>query len=684
MPTRKRTKAIESDFGVFLQKHRTMCEVTYEQLSEGLCSASELKRIEKGERPAGKALRDRLLYRLGIGPDVYENFLFEEDYVQWKRRQQLLYEISRGEEETALRLLEEYRAKYASGEQTDVNSRLERQFCLCMEAQILRSREAKESRNPRGLEPGSRKTRDQESQRTGTREHEGRERETQGQETQGQETLEKQLCTLFRKALELTAKPAISESIKGKFYSIQELDLLLEWIHYERPSTWEQRYQEILSAVEEAGLDRVNCAKIYPKTVYYLCRDGLASGTLGLEEQAEAMTLCGKAVERLREAGRLYYMWELLTLMNGFAEAIAAGQRAVGALHKAEELEEQMWKRQERIDALEAVYSEFGVSRETKDSCWLYVENEVYCINEIIRKRRKMLGITRKQICEEEMICSEKTLVRLETNGKRVQREVVKNLMKRLNLPVEYCRTELDTGDPVAVELMDQLRNRIRERETAEADQVLAQLKKRISLDIPSNRQEWLNCRALNELYKGAITKEQCVEQLREALNCTIPYEIAMKQGERYLTNQEINCIHNMVSYHEEMDEEKRRQIDILEEQYEDYEGDRLIFCFINRYELVLDVVASELGDIGEYDRSDEISRNIITECLYQRRSYGVHGGIYNMKWNNDQRHKKGIPVQRRYNPEEELKRCIAFSELGMDKHDEEFYRRKLQLQKEG
>lgn len=157
MPTRKRTKAIESDFGVFLQKHRTMCEVTYEQLSEGLCSASELKRIEKGERPAGKALRDRLLYRLGIGPDVYENFLFEEDYVQWKRRQQLLYEISRGEEETARRLLEEYRAKYASGEQTDVNSRLERQFCLCMEAQILRSREAKESRNPRGLEPGSRK-----------------------------------------------------------------------------------------------------------------------------------------------------------------------------------------------------------------------------------------------------------------------------------------------------------------------------------------------------------------------------------------------------------------------------------------------------------------------------------------------------------------------------------------------
>ena len=92
--------------------------------------------------------------------------------------------------------------------------------------------------------------------------------------------------------------------------------------------------------------------------------------------------------------------------------------------------------------------------------------------------------------------------------------------------------------------------------------------------------------------------------------------------------------------------------------------------------------VASELGNIGEYDRSDEISLKIITECLYQRRSFGVPGGIYNLMWNNEQRQKEGIPLQRQCNPEEALKHCIIFSKLGAEKHKEEFYNRKLQSRK--
>lgn len=646
MPMKKRANYRKSDFGMFLQKHRLIRGVTLEQLSEGLCSVSELARIESGSRPAEKALRDRLIYRLGIGPDTYECFLFEEDYVHWKKRQQLVYTLSRGELQEARKMLTEYGETYGKGPEGDVNGRLERQFVLSMEAQLLRSMGDREGH--------------------------------------GQDALREQLRILYRKALELTAEPAVSGSVKGKVYSVQELDLLLEWIHYEGPEDWKERYREILYLVEGSGWDRVNYAKIYPKTVYYLCRDGLRLDKWGLEERTRAMVLCGKSVQGLQEAGRLYYLWELLTLMKGFGQDMAAGQRAVGAVRKAEALEEQIAQRQEWINALEVVYEKAGVSVETKDSCWMYVEKEVYCINEIIRIRRKMFGLTRKQLCEDGGICSEKTLTRLEKGGKKVQKEVMAALMKRLNLSPEYCRTELETGDPEAVELMDQLRNHIREWETEEADQVLEELKKRISLDIPSNRQEWQSCWAINELHKGTITKEQCVELLREALNCTIPYEIAMAPGEKYLTNQEINCIQNMVSWTEGMDEEKRRKIAILEERYEDCEREKMIFCFINMYEMVMDTVASELGDIGEYDKSDEISRKIIAECLYQRRSHGVHKALYNMKWNDDQRQKKGIPLQRQYDPEEELKHCVAFSELGMDRHNEEFYRRKLQLQKEG
>ena len=70
-----------TNFSSFLKEKRMKLEITLEQLSEGLCSASELARIEAGIRAAGRVLRNSLLYRLGISPDAYENFLFQEDLV---------------------------------------------------------------------------------------------------------------------------------------------------------------------------------------------------------------------------------------------------------------------------------------------------------------------------------------------------------------------------------------------------------------------------------------------------------------------------------------------------------------------------------------------------------------------------------------------------------------------------
>ncbi|MCI9142869.1 MAG: helix-turn-helix transcriptional regulator [Lachnospiraceae bacterium] len=632
-------------FGYFLKEHRIKYTITLEQLSEGLCSASELARIETGTRVAGKALQDRLLQRLGISPDVYECLLFQEDYIPWKKRQQLLYLTAQGSKEEAYRLLEEYREQYEVKAEKDVDRRLERQFCLSMEAQLLQSEDVTEVSD-------------------GMRQQKKRQQEKAGD--------------LFREALELTVNSP-SEGISGRICSVQELNLLLEWIHHESPQNWEEYYREILYQIADSRFDAVSRAKIYPKAVYYLCRDGLAMGNWGLEEKAEGLTLCEEAMDRLREAGRMYYLWEILGLSAVLAREIAAGQRAAGAPRKAEEAEKKIQRWREQAEALEAVHGEFGVPVETRDFCWLYVEKEVYCINDVIRIRREMLGITRKQLCDDGILCSEKTLRRLENGRKKIQKGILRELLGRLRLSAESCRTELVTSDPEAVKLMRKAWDQVDNWESEEADLLLGQLKERISLEVPSNRQAWLRCQAVNEVHKGTITGEQCIEKIREALECTLPWEAAMKLGEKYLTNEEISCILGMVSWKKEMDEEKKRQLVVLEEQYGACEREKLIFCFINMYEIVMGGVASELGNMGEYDHSDVISRNIIRECLYQRRTFGVHGGIYGMMWNNAQRQKEGIPIRQQQNPEKDLRHCIIFSELGMEKHDMEFYRRKLQ-----
>lgn len=658
-------RGTEEGFGPFLKEYRLRHGITLEQLSDGLCSASGLARIEAGARTVGKVLRDRLLYRLGVSPDTYEHFLFEEDYTRWKKRQQLLYTVARRETEEAGRRLREYRTQYEEGAKTDVDRRLERQFCLGMEVQILQSK---------------------------------------AEESAGQ-GLRERLRDLYWEALRLTVKlpdfpdagrrtseqqmPSgqqvltASRSIRDKICSVQELNLLLEALRYGAPRDSGTLYAEILCLIEDSRFETVSRAKIYPKAVYYLCLDGIARGTWGLEEKTEAIARCGKALVVLRKAGRMYYLWELLGLLRGLMQEAAAGQRAAGAEHKAVELERQLREYSEWSQALEAVYGEFSVPVETEDFCWLYVEKEVYCINEVVRIRRKMLGISRKELCGDGVLCSEKTLRRLEDDGRKVQNAILKELMNRLNLSAEYCQTELVTSDPEALKLMSNLRDRIRERDTEQADKLLWQLRERISLDIPSNRQEWMSCHALNEATKGTVTMEQCLKQLREALSCTLPYEIAIKPGEKYLTNKEINCIQNIVSRNKEMDDDKKKQVALLEERYRTCEEDKNIFCFINMYEIVMGCVASELGNMGEYDHSDEISRKIITECLYQRRTFGLHTGIYNRMWNNGQRQKEGIPLQRRYNPEEDLKHCIVFSKLGMERRSEQFYNRKLQNRKQ-
>ena len=212
----------KEEFGVFLRRQRKRGGVSLEALAEGLCSFGELARIERGERIAGKPLRDRLLQRLGISPGCYENFLFGEDYERWEKRQKLLYAVSRKDLESADKLLGEYRKQYEADPEKTVIWRLERQFSLSMEAQILRIK--------------------------GT---------ASGQESKDWEG---EVAKRFREALEMTA--LASGSVRGKLYSAQEWYLLLESLHYGRAEDREARYREILCEAKEPRFDPVSQAEI--------------------------------------------------------------------------------------------------------------------------------------------------------------------------------------------------------------------------------------------------------------------------------------------------------------------------------------------------------------------------------------------------------------------------------------
>ncbi|MDE6917916.1 MAG: helix-turn-helix transcriptional regulator, partial [Lachnospiraceae bacterium] len=119
----------DQDFLQFLRQVRKEENVRLEQLAEGLMTVSHLARIEKGQRPICKNMRDRLLGRLGVASDLYENLLNIEDYIAWQQQRNILSAIERRDFVKAQELLDVY-----AEQKPRFKDKIKQQFCLVMRA----------------------------------------------------------------------------------------------------------------------------------------------------------------------------------------------------------------------------------------------------------------------------------------------------------------------------------------------------------------------------------------------------------------------------------------------------------------------------------------------------------------------------------------------------------------------
>lgn len=378
-------------FLAFVNRQRIGKGYNLRQLCEGLCSHGTIEAMEKGYWEPDKLLQDSILERLGIAAEDYVHGLDFVDYERWTARTHILHSITFCRPDRAEELLEEYRGKY------DIGRRHERQFWLAMKAQV---------RCFRGCP-------------------------------------EEELSGLFGEAVELTVPGWEKTPLEGQILSVKELNLMLEAEHYRREGERTGRYREIVAHIEHSGFDGLGMAKIYPKAVYFLCRSMMCAGEE--EREPRLMLRCsGHAIESLRDHERMYYLWELVELRKELAreraEELEYREKAMRNTHpnkashpngesyypehgrqsKSEAMRKLLREMEEWAQALEAAYAERGVPKETFEFCYLYVMKGVYCINDVIAIRRKMLGFSQKELCRG--ICDEKTLRRIEKRESRPQR----------------------------------------------------------------------------------------------------------------------------------------------------------------------------------------------------------------------------------------------------------------------
>lgn len=553
----------DQDFAKLLKNIRTEEKVSLDQLAMGLMSASQLVKIENGERPINKNIRDRLLERLGIAKELYENLLDLCDFEEWDYKKKILSAIQNKKIEDAYRLLKEYKAHLRE------NDRINHQFILAMWGEVLKQEGASKEK----------------------------------------------IAECYRKAVILTIPDA--EKV---------------W--------WEKRPLSVLEM------------------------------NLLLETQTENLKICEKAIDKLRDAGRTYYLIELLEIEIQILETMP--EDAV-----AEYLEKNGTDRinaKELMSVIKKLYAEYEVPAYMQDCIYFYQQKWIFSMKDVLRTRREMFGLTQEQLCEG--ICSVKSLRRAEKGQTDMQRETLKKLLNRLGLSGQMQWSRLITSDREVIRMAEELADYINDRKFSVASKQLESMKSRIDLDIPQNKQYFLEKQALLEFEQGKVTREEFVKMEKEALECTLRAENLYRKENVYLTEREIICISNSWKGMEE--KQKRELIDLIFRLYDNYALNNGLSQAISMYEFIAESAVNELGNNGEHVRAEEIDRKVIKASLSCRRIWDVHYNLYDILWNENEIVKKSGKRVSNDQMNTELKRCIMISHYVKRYFYENVYKEKL------
>lgn len=553
----------DQDFAKLLKNIRTEEKVSLDQLAMGLMSASQLVKIENGERPINKNIRDRLLERLGIAKELYENLLDLCDFEEWDYKKKILSAIQNKKIEDAYRLLKEYKAHLRE------NDRINHQFILAMWGEVLKQEGASKEK----------------------------------------------IAECYRKAVILTIPDAEKVWSEKRPLSVLEMNLLLE-------------------------------------------------------TQTENLKICEKAIDKLRDAGRTYYLVELLEIEIQILETMP--EDAV-----TEHLEKNGTDRinaKELMSMIKNLYAEYEVPAYMQDCTYFYQQKWIFSMKDVLRTRREMFGLTQEQLCEG--ICSVKSLRRAEKGQTDMQRETLKKLLNRLGLSGQMQWSRLITSDREVIRMAEELADYINDRKFSVASKQLESLKSRIDLDIPQNKQYFLEKQALLEFEQGKVTREEFVKMEKEALECTLRAENLYRKENVYLTEREIICISNSWKGMEE--KEKRESINLILRLYDNYALNNGLSQAISVYEIVTEAAVNEIGNSGEHVRAEEIDRKSIKVSLSCRRVWDIHYKIYDILWNEKEIQKKNKEKKRNMEMTDGLMKCISISHYVKQPFYEKIYREKM------
>lgn len=571
----------KEEIGKLVYYERNKKNIDIKALSRGICSASSLQRLERGERTPDFFLLERIMERLGFSMNKIEFLHDEHTYDICYLRELIEDHIVRKEYGDAEGAIRYYEGLEEAKEPLHIQYIYKMRAVLAEKRRIAEKRSSNDNRN---------------DDRNNDCNDICKDRGNDGCNDSRIDSAD-DICnddvSLIEKAMEQTMRGFSIKDLKNYVLGEEELILLLMWLRAKgRAGEGNILHcgEEILRYIEYTISDEEALANLYSKAAWIVIEE--------LEKEnriSEALSLCIKSVEILTENDLLLHLPQYLELILKFEK-------------KQDEDEYNKWKKQR--DAIKWLYEEYGHGYEAGEiELWKnYSLSEACLISELIGGERKALNHTQEELARELEI-DQKTISRIETGRYKPKQGTFMKLKEYMELDRDICNMDIVVNDFELRELKRAIAKENNLLRFEKAVGMYAELKSRLSMEFRENVQyvKFMDCCFKFYMHDGTAD-EEILQQLTEAIQLT-RRNCSMEDLDKVvLTDIEITIICYIALVYNKMNR-KEEAIKLFEKVKARYDNSRVDIKFYYR---TYEFISVNLGRI--YAEANQLEK-AITLC---------------------------------------------------------------------
>ncbi len=582
--------------------------ISLETACRGLFSDTNLSLVRTGKRLPDYLMRNRIMARLGISSEQYDDFVHAYEYDCFLKRCQIMDLMESG------KILDAEEQVFNGLSEVDKENKCELQFYLDMKARIMFFK--KES--------------------------------------------SEEIAKIYEEAVSLTMPNIDFGAIDKYVLAPVEYFLLIQLLNAKGNIADEgekhrllKLYANLCNSISSNYEQDFAKSKAYAAAVcgWYDLLESISD--IGSDVLWDIYKNSGAALEALRDAGKSYYLLNLLKLRRDLRMKLS--------IRDDKSKQEKRW-----LEIFSGLYRQFDIDSDMRYSCYIYMDSTVYSIPKVIRSRRKLFGWSQKKLAEG--ICTERTLIRIENEKNAPQQHDVRFLFDRLNMLADYRRGNVITDKFSVLMLYDKYTKASLDCDYNKALEYIDELEKSIDLGIVINHQLLDGNRYMQLHAKGEMSADEYNMKQMELLSYTLPDD-PNYQPDSYLSQTE-NTLLVRSAYKLKNPDIRKLLLDRCTKYYA-----MNIRNHIRAYELIMGFEASDLGDEGEYSKSNAYSIELIKYALRFRRVNAIRANLYNILWNTG----KANPDYSKNAVEKELLKCADIAEYNKQHQKYDWYMKKIE-----